>query len=83
LSVVTKLKSEAALRRRNSWIVTLTMSDSGKGITEDRMVCIQERSCSFGGNAKLSGVKGKGTRKYLRIPLRNPIRRSEILRDAG
>jgi signal transduction histidine kinase len=57
--------------------LTLKIRDNGKGISEEELssmksfgiIGIRERACFVGGEAKIEGIKGKGTTITVKIPL--------------
>lgn len=63
--------------RKNKDMVTLTVSDNGKGLRKDQLakpksfglLGIQERARSFGGEATITGARRKGTTLTVRVPL--------------
>lgn len=60
-------------------IVTVTIEDDGKGIDTERLLNrdswgllgMYERSHHFGGDLRINGTPGQGTRVVLRLPLEN------------
>jgi signal transduction histidine kinase len=69
-------KVEVTLRK-NKDMITLTVSDNGKGLRKDQLakpksfglLGIQERARALGGEAMITGARRKGTTLTVRVPL--------------
>jgi signal transduction histidine kinase len=67
---------DITMRKENGELI-LTISDNGKGITEDEeagrlslgILGMRERAHLAGGRIDITGVKGKGTEVIVRVPI--------------